>query len=832
MAAKKNRQKMISAHQKNPNRPSLAKRQASQNAQKTETPTAPQKDLESVIAAASNVNPFLAGAQSRCAQTDMLDIGVYLLSEVSYDSFIFNQSAYDNLLKSIAEDPTTYGIIIDGALTRLDRPEYLNDDLTYWNKSREDALAETEQVHNNQQYQRMMDKQFEILETRLCEIRQRVPHAQKVVLSVDSDDLGFTASAILNEKLIRRQGEVRQRIQDLKNEKRRAKAGHTALAQKFESVKGHTGGKREIKHLQKEIQECTEKISSIDEQLTDAYQEQKLYREKKVRPMHQQVTREFIEELYTKYQEICDKNGVTLVKNRGILEFDGLRIDYAHTRTATWMPLKSRDSGMVNATHGKLRDLVEREGVHAVIESGHSGSGFKQLQKLYDHPSETNFQNQSSYDPQSAGSTVTLVLAMPFEDQRKITEILDGKHPFRFSASKPMGSRKHHIIDRAKNDSVSGVTVLRRTKEGILGTEWIGYELFVNGKALNQPEEYSIIAATSDEHIGSPEEDPMVRDGLISYYDKLLEGKKQFRGRKAIPRGFISGGDTAEANSRKWNDRYAARRSPQEVLLENIRLIGEASRQGKTGSTSPEDLVKIILKTTNDSMQGSVESMRVNLDRAADYYDEFLRRNLTNSRLKYVHVSVPGNHADNVLRDIGIRESDFFVKRHEDIVYEVGVPHYHLSDPEKDARAFIGGYSVARVAQIPQYGIGVDGSTVFGPISLYVQHDPKGSGSSGLVGAARSSDADVALAGHTHENYVKIFKRGDNKIGVAYRMATLQGVTPTEKMYAFSVPRTQAAHLLIMPQSGHFYEEAIPAQFLREKGREDLSEKVKIVLAK
>ncbi|MBI4738077.1 hypothetical protein HY772_00665 [Candidatus Woesearchaeota archaeon] len=744
------------------------------------------------------------------------ELSVYFLSEVAYDSFMFNDVAYQNLLNFITNDPAVSGIVIDGALTRLDRPEYLNEELTYWHKTCDEALEENKRVHNNQQYDHMLNKQFETLEKRLREIRDKVPRASQVILSVDSDDLGFTASAILNEKLIRKQGEVRRRIQDIKNEKRATKAAHERASERAQG----TGHSRQADQLKK-------KISSLDEQLTDAYQEQKLYREKKVRPIHQQVTAEFIGELYYRYQKLCDSLRVTLVKSEGILEFDGLRIDYAHSRNSTWMPLKARDHSLVRSMHGRLRELVEKKGVHAVVESGHAGIGFKQLQKLFDHPEETNFKNNAIYDPVTAPSTVTFVVAMPFEDQCKISEIIKGRHPLRFSASKPTGSRKHHVIDRAKNDSVSGLTVLRRNGDGVLGTEWIEYDLFASGKALVAPAQYSLIVASSDEHIGSPEEDPMVRDGLVAHYDDLLRNPRTFRGKPALPRGFISGGDTSEANSRKWNDRYAVRRSPQEVLGENISLLTGFQKSG----TNLEALVSVIMKMTNDSMQGHQENMRNNLDRVANYYDEFLFRNLGTSTLKYVHVSVPGNHADNVLRDLGLRESDFFMERHKDVVFEVGVPHYHLADPQKGRRAFIGGYSVARIGQIPDYGVDVDGKPLFGPINLLIQHDPKGSGFSGLVGAARSADADVALAGHTHENYVKVFKRADNKIGIAYRMSTLQGVTPIEKMYAYSVPRTQAGHQMIMPLPGYFYEEALPAEFLKQKGRRALNDRVKTLLA-
>ena len=48
----------------------------------------------------------------------------------------------------------------------------------------------------------------------------------------------------------------------------------------------------------------------------------------------------------------------------------------------------------------------------------------------------------------------------------------------------------------------------------------------------------------------------------------------------------------------------------------------------------------------------------------------------------------------------------------------------------------------------------------------------------------------------------------------------MQGVTPTEKYYAASVPRTQAGHRMIMPMAGQYYEETLPAKYLKAKGEE------------
>jgi hypothetical protein len=170
-----------------------------------------------------------------------------------------------------------------------------------------------------------------------------------------------------------------------------------------------------------------------------------------------------------------------------------------------------------------------------------------------------------------------------------------------------------------------------------------------------------------------------------------------------------------------------------------------------------------------------------------------------------------------------LRESDFFAQRLKARgigTYEVGKPGqpYGLSD----ARVFLGGYSNARVLNIPDYGLDIDGNVLFGPINLVVQHDPKGSRAEGVTGAGKSCGADVSLAGHTHDNFLRLYRREDNVFGVAYKLATMQGVSPTEKYYANSVPRTQASHCLVMPMQGDFSEKAVPIARLQELGMDSI----------
>lgn len=754
---------------------------------------------------------------------------VYFISEVAYDAHHFNPAAYGNLLTYIAQDPSVSGIVVDGALTRLDRPEFLSDALTYWIKSSEECAEETKNTPYQMQYLSMRDKQMAVLDEKLRELRVKVPNAE-LVLSIDSDDLQFTASAMLNELLVRRQEEFNENLSRLGRKIKGPQKEYKDLEKKHERAE-RTGKKEECGNLLRGMAEREKVIGSIKEEITALKEDRELfYRVKKSRPMHQNVTAEFVNDIYATYKSICDQVGAKLVTKDAILQFGNLTIDYGHNRHFTQAVIKRRDKALLEMTHGKMTEWLKRalektkkapNGLDAIVESGHAGIGYKQLQKTHDDPAETNFKNQE-YDPKIANGYITVAMVLPFEDQTKIRQFINGNEPVRMSTGKPVGTRRHAPVDRLKNGGVSGITVIRKNSEGIVGTEWKQYQDFIDG-AITESANYSCIYASSDEHIGASESNWTVQDGLIALYKAgLQEPTTTFRGKPVFARGFISGGDTGEANSKKWDHRYQDKRNPRDVLKENVKLIINVNQK------SVKDVNKLSLKMTNDAMGGSVDNMAVILDWVADYYEAYLTETLQHSELKHAHVSVPGNHADNVLRDLGIREWNSFKQRLKGkgmSVYEVGKPGY-IDDGTEQARVYLGGYSNARIINIPDYGLDTEGKPLFGPINLVVQHDPKGSGFSGVTGEGRNVDADLALAGHTHETWLKLYSTGDNKFSVAYRLAALQGVSPTEKLYAGSVPRTQAGHRFIMPKPGHFFEEALPGAYLRKKGQDALTAEI------
>ena len=741
---------------------------------------------------------------------------VYVLSEMGFDTDYFNPAAYNNLLRMIGQDDDVTGIIVDGAITRLDRPEFLNDYLTYWNSDEAECRAETEAIPNREQYRVMMNKQMRILRHRLTQLRERAPDAQ-VVLSVDSDDTQFSISAIVNEILIRKGMELGETADRLKEE-RKSTIGRRRDA--MATLDGLYGGSKRVRQrrarLKSQIEGYDSDILRLEDSIESTLQERALFREKKVRPAHQYFTNLFMQETYQIYAEMCRELGVTFVAKPSVLTFGDLVVDYAHSRHDTWGVLKTRDKRFQVGMHGKMADILAQDVVPDVIlESGHSGIGWKQLQKAYDENAETNFEGQGDYDPTTADGHLTLVLALPFEDQARVRKFMVGNKPARMSGGKPMGTRKHACVDRYKNDGVSGVTIITRDSNGIVGTEWMQYGNFLPGVSRRKPSRYGIIAMSSDEHIASPEENIMARDGWSELVTRIMSEPVMFRGRPAIGMGYVNAGDVGEANSRKWQHRYQHKKSPAQTLEENIELLARIN-QG-----DPADVNVALMRLMQQSLGGSVESMSDVLERVADYLGGFVHAGLQHSELKHACTFVTGNHTDDVMRDLGLRETDFLVQR----LKATGVPIYQVGVNEgkqEDARIFFGGYSNARVIHLEDYGISTTGKALFGPLSMVVQHDPKGSGSKGIVGMGKNANADLAIAGHTHETYVRLYRTADNEFGVAYRVATLQGVSPTEKFYASSHTRTQAAHLVVMPKAGDFSEKSIPSTYLSGVGREVL----------
>lgn len=769
---------------------------------------------------------------------------VYFFSEVAYDAYFFNPIAYENLLKFAELDPDQKMIVVDGALTRLDRPEILNSLLTYWDKTESRCREASDLVPNYEQCQHMLKTQLGILGEKLAELRKRFPddNNTKLVLYIANDDTQFTVSRILMELLINRRAQLGIALKELAGEKRKLTAEHNKLKQEFQKDEP-TLKVRKAKREQ--INRQIKALKKIEADRVASEQELNLYREQKIRPTHQFITAKFVKYLVQMYAEICKKYKVKFFDHPAVLKFgktaDDFTVKYTHSDHKTWAPVLNRDHSLVRsvlANQNQYNDLVVRvageaaaERVGAIVESGHHGIGYSTTQKEKDDPAETNFQGNADYDPTIAPleNYVKICLALPFEDQERIARFVEGGEQVRMGIGKPMGSRIHEVFRRFNNGGVSGLMMLTRDEDGLIWTRWIQYQDFKDGSVLKQPERYWAIRATSDEHLGSPEENPMVRDGFKELFEEHARKPFSFYGKPVYLGGYISGGDTGEAVLVAWNRRYDHRRSPTQLMAENIEKLVRLKPD------NAEEVRALAIQMVSDTMDGVTHSMGVIMERVAEWYTYFLDILLAvNSPLKFLEVVTKGNHADGALRPIGLGEDNNFKVRLEERkigILEVGLSAHYKSSPNK-VRVGLGGYSDARIIHIPDYGMDVNDKPLFGPVSLLLHHDPQGPGASGLIGAARKVGADVAAAGHRHDNEVRLFRIGLNMFRVAQRFSTVIGVTVTEKVYASSPPRTQAAHCMIMTKPGDYAEKTIPAAYLREVGRKATLQKIEAEIAK
>ncbi len=734
-------------------------------------------------------------------------------SEVAFDAAFFNETAWRNSIAMVGDATWIRDVFLDGTTTRIDRPEYLSGQLSFWTMSEAEAEAAALAVPNLGQCQRMVAIQRdEILRPRIMELQKFAPHV-RITLSIDGDDTQFTTSAVMHEVLLFNRSTIRTSLRDLGQERRSALKEASAHQKELERLEDEHGAGKQRREHRRIMNELNKRLGFIDRRIAREEQEFNFYRAKKVRPEHQYHTARFVREFYASYRKLCLELGVRLVTRPSVIRFGDLVVDYAHSRHSTWAPMPTIGEKLVAGLHGKSRRSLGD--VHAILESGHHGVYQNRTVNMTTGDEQLNFGHLGAVDPAVTDEVVKVIVAPPFEDQERIDRWLSGQESERLSAGKPMGTRKHAVCDRNQKDSVSGLPIMT-LMDGIVSAQVIEYAQFADGSVNKRDQdEHAVVWCSSDIHLESQQENPTVQGGHQAMIRRNVTEPIIFRGLPAVAKGVVIAGDIAEANSESWKDRESDRRSFEEVFAEYAKELPSLD------VNDPAAVLEMVKKIASDAKGGTTESMAMIMRRTADFLETHYDI-VGESELQFRLVVIPGNHAHGVLNRLGLDETNFAVERFRARgipVFEVGLASTHLPQTYAAARVAVGGYSTARSIVLPNYGKTTAGEAVFGPIRFYMQHDPKGSGYMGLVGAARTAGADLALAGHTHETWVVGFRKALNRMGFAFRLSTLQGVTPTEISYAETVPRTPAGHAFIMPKAGDFTEFTFPASYLAKVGR-------------
>ncbi len=743
--------------------------------------------------------------------------GIRFISEAGFDSEFFNHAAWDSLLASTAANPDINVVLVDGAISRLDRPEFLNRLLTYWDITSEEKIKKiTEDIPNHKQCQVIIETQLKILRQRLRELKKKAPKA-KIILSIHSDSLHFSFTEMMNELLLVKQQNISVEINKVNDKIKKNKYICRDIKAKMKKYKGPKQKTKAFANLKQKLINH-ELFITNDKEIRDqmVIEQQKFFRVKKIRPYHQFLTNQMSKMIVEAFRNLCKDLKIFCVEEPTLVFAGDTSFYYAHSFYNTWGVRSRRKEELAKSFHGQLKGLNEYvkslrggSGLDMVVES-HHGSGYYRVQRLDYDPAEINFNDVATLLSRVEGEYVEFVILPTFEDQRKIAAFVRPSRIERMGPSgKPLNSRNNPAVDRYKNGGVTGIFDHFQTEIG-KGKRFIKYDLFLGGKVAGISGNAGFIVS-ADEHIKNATEDLAARRGLAILYSKLSKDGILIGGQPVFTRGYVNAGDLGEANSENWRYRPEHKKSPLDVLDDSIDMVTSLP------TSDVDRLAELAMNISDLSLLGKGENMDDVFDEVADYLMSFFQIGMEASELKYLVTAVTGNHIEKSLGRHGLKEMNYFVQRLKEKgvkVFEAGRSKENNDNDDKSMRASVGGYEIAHQICLEAYGKAVKGKPVFGPFKMSVAHDPKGSKGKGLVSLAKNTSADLAIAGHTHEIYCELVKTGENDWVVAFRAGTMMKATPTE-MKITSIPRTSGAHFLIMDTPGDFTEITFSPVLLR-----------------
>ena len=609
-----------------------------------------------------------------------------------------------------------------------------------------------------------------------------------------------------------------------------------------------------IRKCKEDIEASENQIESLDVRIEGLEESFQNFREPETSPIYQRRVDDHVRQMYKRFYQLGKKHNVRIVTKPDILVFGSMVIDYAHDRGRTWQPMR-RVRRLAESYHGLMTDygknietmLKELEtsatGVDVVMESGHHGEFLARWQRLHLTTEEIRMDHVNTfYTGNNDGVKHVLFLAgMPFEPQDKIAKYLHREKPGRTRGGKPIASASHPVFIRNSKRSVSGITMIRKHQHGLMSVEPIMYDLFDNKQVL-EPFKAVMSQDDSDNHLNSPEMDPLGTLGTFALVKQLMKNPLELYGQKVYVGGVLNLGDLAEANSKAWKEATKFKRQ----WMDEVKEV--PSRLVATDTTDYDAVLNTSLFFLNDMMGGANENLKLTMRGVLLFLKEKFLTVLNHSpaRLLDILAVLEGNHFANAVRDVGIQEHNTFEDwlltlkaAHEDFPTEWrkpfplkiiagGEPQYYQSDVVKpEMVVHLGGYSSARQGVIEKYGVGHDGKLlVQKTYRLGLTHEPNA-----ILNKARNQDADVIKSGHTHESYLAIDKSGDNKGRFIDQKPCTQRVSATELIYG-GLPRTAGVDLCVYSQPGRYFKMTIPMQHMRAIGLAQLRVQAKELVEK
>ncbi|TSC84353.1 MAG: hypothetical protein G01um101413_648 [Parcubacteria group bacterium Gr01-1014_13] len=595
-----------------------------------------------------------------------------------------------------------------------------------------------------------------------------------------------------------------------------------------------------IKKLKEEIAVIEEQVKNIADDIAGLEDEFKDLREPETSGVYHRRVDDHVNQLYKRFQELGEKHGIRIVTKRGVLAFGTLGIDYAYNRGRTFLPMR-RVRRLAEEHHGIMTDYRENiatvleelkasvNDIDVVLEGGTHGEFFARWQRLHITTEEIRMQHVNTfYTGNSDGVKHVLFLAgMPFEPQHKIAKYLKTEKPSRTRGGKPINSASHHSFIRNSRRSVSGTQIMRKHRHELMSVEAIMYRLFENKQVL---ETFKAVMSQddSDNHLNSPEMDPMGTIGTFALVKQLMKNPLELYGQKVHVGGTLNLGDLAEANSKAWKEATKFRRQWMEQAKEiSDRLVA-------TDTTDYNAVLKTSLFFLNDLMGGANENLWLTMEAVKLFLKEKFLTILNESpaRLLDILAVLQGNHFANAVRDVTITEygqfevylktlkdahKDFPTEWRKPFPLEIqlgGEPRYFQSDAIKpEMVVHLGGYSVGRQGVIENYGVGHNGKLlVQKTYRVGLTHEPNA-----ILNKARNQNADVIKSGHTHESFLMIDQSGYNMGRFIDQKPCTQRVSATELSYG-GLPRTAGVDLCVYSQPGRYFKMTIPMEHMRKIG--------------
>lgn len=616
-------------------------------------------------------------------------------------------------------------------------------------------------------------------------------------------------------------------------------AQRAALHKKAGKQKARDALDAKINKCKDEIEETENKLHEVQLKIAGLEEEFANFREPETSPIYQRRVDDHVRQMYKRFYQLGKKHNVRIVTKPDVLVFGTMVIDYAHDRGRTWQPMR-RVRRLAESYHGLMTDHDKNiramldelgtsvEGVDVVMESGHHGEFLARWQRLHITSEEIRMQHVNTfYTGNSDGVKHVLFLAgMPFEPQDNIGKYLHREKPSRTRGGKPIASASHPVFIRNSKRSVSGITLIRKHRHGIMSVEAIMYRLF-RDKSVLEPFKAVMSQEDSDNHLNSPEMDPMGTIGTFAMIKQLLKNPLELYGQKVYIGGILNLGDLAEANSKAWKEAVKHRRQwMQEAKEISDRLVD-------MDTADPNSVHSTSMFFLNTLMGGANENLKLTMEAVLLFLKEKFLTVLNHSpaRLQDILAVLQGNHFANAVRDVGIAEYDMFEnwlktlqEAHKDFpeqwrkplplkILTGGEPQYDKPETAPEMVVHLGGYSVGRQGVIEKYGVGHDGKLlVQKTYRVGLTHEPNA-----ILNKARNMEADVIKAGHTHESYLAIDKSGDNMGRFIDQKPCTQRVSATELLYG-GLPRTAGVDLCVYSQPGRYFKTTIPMQHMRAIG--------------